>query len=383
MSQTIIIVGASARAAAFSALRAGLSPWCLDLFADEDLKARCPVKALDHATYPQCLLTELPKAPPGPWMYTGGLENHPKLVAELARQRPLWGNDAGVLRKVRDPVRLAETLREAGLPVLEVRTEPPPTDTRDRWLVKPLRGAGGNGIRVWDGSRRIRNDVYYQQFKHGESVSAVFACGGEEMMFFESSRQLVGVPWLNANRFSYCGSIHRAVISEKVVGSLSEIARLVASRFQLAGLFGIDFIGTNDAAMLVEVNPRYTASMELAEFRTGFTLMHWHQQAFQGSFTTYRHFPRGGPNLGKAIYFAPRSLLFPDDGPWVSATREQPYWSALPDFADVPAPGTRIEKGWPVLTFFARGSSDVEVETALRQRATELEELLFADLGPM
>ena len=27
----------------------------------------------------------------GPWMYTGGLENHPDLVRRMARQRPLWG----------------------------------------------------------------------------------------------------------------------------------------------------------------------------------------------------------------------------------------------------------------------------------------------------
>jgi len=32
----VLIVGASARAAAFSALRAGLRPWCADLFADLD-----------------------------------------------------------------------------------------------------------------------------------------------------------------------------------------------------------------------------------------------------------------------------------------------------------------------------------------------------------
>ena len=26
-------------------------------------------------------------------MYTGGLENYPRLVGEMARLRPLWGND--------------------------------------------------------------------------------------------------------------------------------------------------------------------------------------------------------------------------------------------------------------------------------------------------
>ena len=33
-SNRLLLFGASTRAAAFSALRAGLKPWCVDLFAD-------------------------------------------------------------------------------------------------------------------------------------------------------------------------------------------------------------------------------------------------------------------------------------------------------------------------------------------------------------
>ena len=39
----LLILGASARAAAFSALRIGLRPTCADLFADADLASACPV----------------------------------------------------------------------------------------------------------------------------------------------------------------------------------------------------------------------------------------------------------------------------------------------------------------------------------------------------
>ena len=40
--ESLLIVGGSTRAAAFSALRAGLRPWCADLFADLDLQQRLP-----------------------------------------------------------------------------------------------------------------------------------------------------------------------------------------------------------------------------------------------------------------------------------------------------------------------------------------------------
>src|SRR5205807_493928 len=93
----LLIVGASARSAAFSVLRAGLRPECADLFADADLRARCPVWCAPPKDYPGGFLDLPAFAAPGPWLYTGGLENRPELIDELARRRqPLWGNPAPV-----------------------------------------------------------------------------------------------------------------------------------------------------------------------------------------------------------------------------------------------------------------------------------------------
>src|SRR5215218_4790408 len=118
----LTIIGASARAAAASARRAGLVPWAADLFADADLRAmvpdavRCPA-----GQYPRALLDILADAPPGPWMYTGGLENHPNLVRRMAEVRPLWGNGPNALIACRSPFHVERLLREEGLPVPEVR----------------------------------------------------------------------------------------------------------------------------------------------------------------------------------------------------------------------------------------------------------------------
>src|SRR5216683_2016111 len=90
IKEHLLILGASARAAAFSALRAGLRPWCADLFADRDLQARCPVQRLSNG-YPQGFAQMIRSDQPGPWLYTGGLENWPKLVRSWQRRRPLWG----------------------------------------------------------------------------------------------------------------------------------------------------------------------------------------------------------------------------------------------------------------------------------------------------
>src|SRR5690242_19790007 len=113
--EQLLIFGASVRSAAFSALRAGLVPWCVDLFADADLRNRCPVMRLP-GKYPDSFADIARSEVAGPWMYTGGLENHPLLVLEMSSLRRLWGNDAGVLQRCRQPAFLRDVARDAGLP---------------------------------------------------------------------------------------------------------------------------------------------------------------------------------------------------------------------------------------------------------------------------
>ena len=97
----VLILGASARAAIHSARRAGLTPHAADLFADRDATAYATVRKCDLADYPDGLERLADTFPPMPWLYTGGLENHPELVDRVAAKRPLWGNCSAVLRGVR------------------------------------------------------------------------------------------------------------------------------------------------------------------------------------------------------------------------------------------------------------------------------------------
>src|SRR3954451_15729091 len=87
-SACVLILGASARAAAWSALRAGLSPSAADLFADRDLAAVALCRQVRRADYPEGLIGASEFMPPSPWFYTGALENRPGLVSRLARTRP-------------------------------------------------------------------------------------------------------------------------------------------------------------------------------------------------------------------------------------------------------------------------------------------------------
>jgi predicted ATP-grasp superfamily ATP-dependent carboligase len=133
---------------------------------------------------------------------------------------------------------------------------------------------------------------------------------------------------------------------------------------------------------VVEVNPRYTASVEVLEYATGLPALALHRSAFDpGTLLP----PPAGPTaavVGKAILFARRSLVFPEEGPWLSVLRSPPPVAQMPAFADIPAPGQRVEAGRPVLTFFARADGERSCLDALRRTAGELGALLFAGRGP-
>ena len=118
MSERLLIVGASARAAAFSARRAGIKPLAADLFGDVDLQCCCPTLRVE--CYPLGLIDALRKIDHSwqlgrtPWMITGALENQPDLVEQMAAEWPLYGNRAEVLRSIRDPAMLADALSAGG-----------------------------------------------------------------------------------------------------------------------------------------------------------------------------------------------------------------------------------------------------------------------------
>src|SRR4051812_36466909 len=108
----MIVIGASVRALAFSAIRAGYQPYAIDLYTDRDLAAVCPAVKIQR--YPHDFEGALAAAPKAPWMYSGALENYPDLLARLASIRPLIGNSTEVVVKARNVAQFAEAVKEAG-----------------------------------------------------------------------------------------------------------------------------------------------------------------------------------------------------------------------------------------------------------------------------
>lgn len=376
-ARAIIVAGASARAMAESATRAGWRVHTADLFADLDLRA-IAVAAERARPYPDALPATVAAFPPGPWLYCGAVENHPQVITAIRGARPLAGCTPAAVAEVRDPARLAAVVRNAGLGFPETRREPGGVPIDGSWLTKPLRSAGGHGITIWwgdDGRTAPTSEHVWQQLMHGRPWSASYLVGDGRGRLLGTSRQLLGRRWCHAQPFAYCGSIDidPASLPAEVRAQLLRLGGLLVDPFGLTGLVGVDLvIDDRHRVHVIEVNPRPTASMELIERATGLSLAAAHLAAcgFPGQPAGERR-PRRG-TWSKAVLFAACELPF-DDGA-VTALRAAagvPH-EGWPLVSDIPSPPQTIPAGGPVCTVFAHGDSPRRSLATLRRRTRGL-----------
>lgn len=364
MPQRLLILGASARAAAASARRVGVEPYAIDLFADVDTQRLCECVRCPFEDYPEGLFCLAANAPPMPWMYTGGLENYPNLITKLAAERPLWGNTADVLNVVRDPFALSRIGDELGFATPKTVPSDNAMSLPGRWLRKPLNGSGGHGIRFLQDGETIPDQSRYvlQEYIPGHAMSAIYVSNRTHCEMVGVTEQLVGEPWLHAKPFAYAGNIGPIDVGGALQQKLTTLGTRLAQRTRLIGVWGIDFILNNGTPFVIEVNPRYTASVEVFELASSFRAFEWLRWVFANEPKPTQH-TMPEKCVGKAIYYAPRRFTVP--------TR-----FAQSCFADIPPPGSIIEAGQPVVTLFTTADDPEACRRQLKATAAELDRLL-------
>lgn len=388
MPQPLLIVGASARAAAGSALRAGFQPAAVDLFADADLAAVAPVEAV--RPYPAGLVEAARRAPPGPLVYTGALENHPALVERLAAERPLWGNPPAVLRAARSMDRLRAVASRAGLQLPETRETAAGLPTDGSWLAKPIRSAGGGGVRPWRGeaAEHRAGRRLFQRRLLGSAVGVVYlGASGEARLVGASLIRVAGGAAQDpaTTDFRYAGSLGPLTLPTDAARQLTRLGTTLARELGLVGLFGVDVIlaprwdASRAEVRLLEVNPRYTASVELLERAYDVPLLAWHAAAVTAGQLSDERLTTGPRGWGKAIVRAPAAVQVSRDtaAAWLDAALAGPW----PDMADIPRAGTALAARDPVLTVFATGDGPDAVEAALQARAERVVGMLTTGCG--
>jgi predicted ATP-grasp superfamily ATP-dependent carboligase len=338
----------------------------VDAFGDLDLRGVATVIALRAelgAEYSPLAAVKVARAVPAELVvYTSNFENYPAAVAKLARHRRLLGNSPTVLTQVRNPFKLMRAVRRRGFAAPLTRATP----SRSRlapgsWLLKPRRSGGGYGTRIWHQGEPVPRTHYLQQRIAGTPGSIVFAADGRRAVTLGISRQLVGDARLGAHGFRYCGSLlgnpSRLRLGEGLLETAQALATELTAAFGLVGLNGIDFIARHGVPYPIEVNPRYSASMELIERGCGLSMFEAHVRACRKGLPPAPPPPAGIE--GKAIVFARRDVILGDTLHWIDHG----------SFADVPHPGEHIRRGHPICTVFARGSDAGSCHRLLMRRA--------------
>lgn len=361
---SLLIVAVSGRALARAAADAGYVPLVADFFADLDTQAlahrarKVPGDiahgfqwdSLDRIL--DALCAEAPSPPRG-LVYGSGFEDRPELLARIAARWTIVGNDAATVSEINDPGRFFAALEQLAIPHPETRLKPPPDP--EGWVAKRPGGAGGSHIAPARG-RTPTTNAYFQRLVPGRPISALFAGDGTQAAVLGFSEQwgapAPGRPW------RYGGAAQPARLGAEAAKRMGEIVAGVTAEFRLKGLNSADFLLDADAPILLEVNPRPGATLDIFE-HASLPLMDVHVNA-----ALHNQLPAEVPAFEKAaasmIVFAPEALTIPQRMVWPEGA------------ADLPKPGEQIDKERPICTLLARAESGDEARSLVQTRAREL-----------
>lgn len=348
----IVLAGLSVRALAESAVKAGKKCIAVDFFGDLDLVNICESVSLRREYgvpldfNPFLFLKAVNGLQYDYLVYVGPLENHPQILEEFSKKCVIIGNNAEVVKRVRDWKNVYRFCK--GNDILFPET----VDGLD-YVVKPKKSGGGIGI------QRLSRYVV-QRFVKGDNLSVSFLGDGDTGEVVSVNEQLIGKKEFGAKRFWYCGNITPVCLD--VEDKIQYICDKAVKEFGLKGSCGIDFV-VNDGLYLMEVNPRIQATLELVERVFEVNMVVLHENAFKGTIEKVKS-PK--KTWGKAILYADKDVVMPDTTEWLNYG-----W-----IKDIPHPSERIQKSEPLCTVIADGSDRDDCFEHLVTRAESVKELM-------
>ncbi len=272
----------------------------------------------------------------------------PSSSPRLARRWTLLGNDARTVARIKAPEQFFAALDALGIP--HPRTVMDAQAARPGWLAKRRGGAGGGHIRS-SFTPQVDASLYFQERVRGRSVSALFLANGEEARVLGFSEQWTAP--MRGRPFRYGGAVRDAALTPQLAEAMNDAVARVAASFALKGLGSADFMVRGEEALLLEINPRPGATLDIFDTETA-PLLGLHVEAVRGGALPPKGLALEGA-AAAAIVFAAKALTVPEI-PW-------PDWTA-----DRPKAGERIDKGRPICTVLARAHTPAEAKGLVEER---------------
>ncbi|MCA9132896.1 MAG: ATP-grasp domain-containing protein [Planctomycetales bacterium] len=378
-----IVVGFAARALAVATASLGRRPIVVDHFADHDCQ-QCAEACFqlpqwgEARPFPSEVWKRLlrvagagsipsPSLPRPPLLLGGGTENWPQLVDALHGPFHVLGPTSTQLSLLRCRHFWQDLAEQNHCRFPESRSDLRSTASGlAGWLSKPLRGAGGLGIRRLapaasspptppDGRER-----YWQREIQGRALGAHCILYNDRVQLLGITASFSADDWPGPSEFVYRGSwgpVPLCVEQQRVILGLCQAVRHASG---LRGWLQIDFIEDSAGELwLLELNPRWAAGMEIL-LNSGVNAVAHHLAAWdwaQGRWPSVRTQTettartQGAENsarqFAKAIVYAQRDIELSKD--------RLRALHALPpaEFADLPSRdmlGQTVAAGHPLLT---------------------------------
>jgi predicted ATP-grasp superfamily ATP-dependent carboligase len=363
----LLLVSASGRALAQSAARAGMPVVVLDLFNDLDARALV-VASRDVAgrngkfDSRQLLAAAQELCPPencAGLVYGSGLEGRTSLLERLSNGRTLLGNRPDTVAALKDPARFFPLLDSLGIAHPEVRLDPP-ADVAG-WLVKRTGGAGGSHVRQARLRHRARAHRYFQKFQPGRTLSVLFAADGRRARMIGFNEQ-----WTAGVRhcapYCYGGAVSQPSLPQQTQRRIACLLDDLVQASSLVGLNGLDFILAGDKPLVLEINPRPTATIDLYDVDIDDGMLALHPRACRGELPEV---PAVSVARAHAIVYAAVALRVPVGIEW-------PEWCT-----DLPEGGRVIPMGAPVCSVHAQAAKSAEARELVLARHSRMEDSLL------
>ena len=143
-------------------------------------------------------------------------------------------------------------------------------------------------------------------------------------------------------------------------------AMSLTDRLDLKGLVSFDFLITKNEPLLLEINPRPTAALDIQDDQNG-SLFKAHLAACNDEDATAIANTALQSQNAAAIGY-----LYADQGPVCVPKLAWPQWAM-----DRPQVGTHIAKGQPLASAIARASSSADAMTRCHNHLGHLQDLLY------
>jgi predicted ATP-grasp superfamily ATP-dependent carboligase len=361
---SLLIAAVSGRALAQAALRSGFTPLVVDFFADFDTQEAahacrklrgiaCGFQWAPLARALEALTAESPSPILG-LIYGSGFEDRPHLLARIAKKWTLLGNDQTTVERLKDPDRFFTTLDRLGV-VHPATSYARPTNAGDAWLVKRKGAAGGSHIGA-SGEKSRRARIYYQERIDGRALSALFVANGSEARVLGFSEQWTAPT--KRSRYRYGGAVRPARLAAAAKETMVSVAERLTPEFAIKGLASADFIVNGQDVLLLEINPRPGATLDIFDSKAA-PLLRLHAGAVTEGRLPDRALRLDGA-MASAIVFAPRRIQMP-------LTMRWPDW-----VADKPKGGEIIDKNRPICTVWARAATGARAKSLVEARTRQV-----------